>query len=83
MDLEKLEKAKVLNSTIERLKKRLDIWERSKKVASVNLTVTNMHDGIQNENVDEIFINFEVLKTLTISAIKKSLSETEKEFENL
>lgn len=83
MNSEKLEQAIDLHNKIEQLEKRLNIWEKSQKITSVNIVYLNIHDGFNNENLSSEYINFEVLKALTIDSIKKELTQLKSEYENL
>lgn len=83
MTNEKLEKAIQLKEKIARLEHRLKIWSKSEKVKSINLEYLNDNYTMSSENVDENFIDFQVLKTLTVNAITKHLDEVKKEYQNL
>ena len=81
MDTEKLTLATALNSDIERLKKQINFWEKSRKLRStMQLDVEGFEQYIE---VDTTFVNFEVLRALTLSELKKELLKKETEFNNL
>lgn len=83
MDLEKLKKANDLSNIINQVEERLRYWESSKGVSSINIVYLNSSGGNNTQQLDNKYIEFEVLKTLTISAIKKHLAELKTEFNNL
>ena len=81
MNAENLKLANTLNSDIERLKKQINFWEKSRKLRStMQLDVEGFEQYIE---VDTTFINFEVLRALTLSELKKELLKKETEFNNL
>lgn len=83
MDNDKLEKAIALYNQIEELEKLLNIWEKSVSISTINVTFTNMYNGISSENLKSDYIDFDVLKVLTVNSIKKRLQELKTEYENL
>lgn len=83
MTNEKLEKAIQLKEKIARLEYRLDIWSKSEKVKSINIEYLTENYHQKTENLDEAFIDFQVLKTLTVNAITKHLDEVKTEYNNL
>jgi len=83
MDNDKLQKGIDLKNQIEQLEKRLNIWEKSERFTSINVVFLNVHNGRSTENMDSEFVNFEVLKALTIDSIKKELNQVKSEYENL
>lgn len=81
MNAENLKLANTLNSDIERLKKQINFWEKSRKLRStMQLDVEGFEQYIE---VDTTFVNFEVLRALTLSELKKELLKKETEFNNL
>jgi hypothetical protein len=83
MDNDKLQKGIDLKDKIEQLEKRLNIWEKSERFTSINIVFINGYNGRNTENMDSEFVNFEVLKALTIDSIKKELTQLKAEYENL
>lgn len=83
MDNEKLKKGIALHDQIKELERILNIWEKAQCISTINITFTNIHDGISTENLKPNYIDFEVLKTLTINSIKKHLWELKNEYSNL
>lgn len=83
MDFEKLQKANDLGKELDRLEKKLQIWKKAERLDSIDISHLNFHGGRNQESVSNEFVDFEVLKTLTISAIEKRLQEVKNEFEQL
>lgn len=83
MDNDKLKKGIALHDQIASLEQTLNIWEKSVSISTINITFTNIHNGISTENLKPNYIDFEVLKVLTISSIKKHLQELKNEYSNL
>lgn len=83
MNNDQLEKGLNLIKKIESLEKRLDIWNRSISISSVNISCKNTYDGISSDNLDGSYIEFKVLKILTMEAIKTELEKCKNEFEKL
>ena len=81
MNAEQLERGQILQNEVSKLKKQIYFWEKSKGVKdTIQLDVDCFERWV---NVDTTFVNFEVLKTLTLSELKKKLNEKETEFKNL
>lgn len=78
MTKEKLEEAKRIINKIELLKIELMKWESALGIKSIEL-----FDGRVCYFIEADFFNFEEIKSLAISKIKKSIKELEAEFERL
>ena len=80
MTEEILKKSNNLSERIKEYKKEIEIWEiaDSFKNRSVQLLYANSCYEVRTE-----FINFEVIKTLTLARLKKDLEVLEEEFKNL
>lgn len=85
MTNEQLNNGKVLAENIEKLEAQLAGWEYSTGFSYQTTTLSANVNG-NNRTLDKLetkYIDFEVLKTLTISRIKKELNELKTEFEKL
>lgn len=80
MTEERLKKANELSERIKEYKKEIEAWEFAKgfKYKSVQLS-----NDCNCAEVKTNFINFEVMKVLTLDRLKKDLDALETEFKNL
>lgn len=79
MNKEQLQAGKALSSKIDGLKEQLDFWKQAKDLSVVQLKDLSGY----GKQVNVYYIDFKVLKTLTISEIENALTALEKEFTNL
>ena len=80
MNNEQLTAGNDLSQKIAKLKSELNLWERSRKLNKIMSDVEGYNTYME---IDVSRINFEVLKTLTIDAIKKDLDLLEQQFNKL
>jgi len=85
MDSDQLKKGNNLSELISTLKVQLFIWANAKRID--NIMICSKHpervESYCSCNANADHIDFEVLKTLTISTIQKKLAEAEKEFASI
>lgn len=83
---EQLTKGQALKSKIDRLKSKIQCWEKAECIAEIHLQY-QFRDGYLGEKKnfadDAAYVNFGVLKTLTLQAMKTRLEELEKEYREL
>ena len=79
MSPEKLALCNSLEKEIKDLKIQLEIWRNGTELYTVNVKDVLGY----NKPIKEHFVDFKVLKILTISEIEKRLAEKETEFNNL
>lgn len=83
---EQLTKGQALKSKIDRLKSKIQYWEKAECITEIHLQY-QFRDGYLGENrtfTDTgVYVNFEVLKTLTLQTMKTKLEELEKEYREL
>lgn len=80
MNKDQLTQGKALNEKIESIKTQIGYWEKTSRISSISLYVDG-YNTAQNPNLD--YVNFEVLRTLTIDALKKDLALLEEQFNKL
>lgn len=81
MTIEELENGVKLSEKIKVLENELINWKIATKIKNTLLYI-NVGNGNKQE-VQTEYIDFDVLKTLTISRIEKELNELKQQFENL
>lgn len=81
MTNEQLQKGSKLSLRIKDLERELNVWSVAKSINDEKIRV-NVGDG-RKMVVYTSFIDFDVLKTATISTIEKELNQLRSEFENL
>lgn len=83
---EQLKQGQALKSEIDRLREKIEYWERATGIIEINLQY-QFRDGYLEEKrhfVDEgKFVDFNVLKTLTLQAMRTKLETLEKEYREL
>lgn len=84
MTTEQLQNGAKLAEAIEKLEAQLAGWKAAKRFTYQN---TNLYvpeqGGRQLDKIETQYIDFEVLKTLTIARIEKELNELKQQFEKL
>lgn len=83
MTIEQLTKGNELISKIKDLKMNLEVWEKCDSFCfhSISLSVEKERSG--EYRADLKYIDFDVLKKITIADLMKRLNQSTKEFENL
>lgn len=83
---EQLKQGQELKAKIDRLKGNIEYWEKSTGIIEINIQY-QFRDGYLEEKrhfVDEgKYVNFDVLKTLTLQAMRAELEDLEKEYREL
>lgn len=83
---EQLKRGQELKNRIDRLTSKIEYWERATGIVEIHLQYP-IRDGYFGENRtftdDGKYVNFEVLKTLTLQTMKTRLEELEKEYREL
>ena len=81
---EQLTRGKALKEKIDELKNRISKWERADKVRSLTIHYPTDYPAGGNEFIDSgFYVNFDVLKTLTLQAMRTELEKLEKEYREL
>ena len=81
---EQLKRGQELKSDIDRLKDRIEYWEKARGVTEIRLHYLNAYPSETRSFADEgYYINFEVLKTLTLQSMRDRLEKLEKEYRGL
>ena len=80
MNKDQLTQGKTLDDKIQSIKTQIGYWENASRISSILLYV-NGYNTAQNPNLD--YVNFEVLKTLTIASLNKELALLEEQFNKL
>lgn len=80
MTEERLKKSNELSGKIKKYQREIDFWEKAVRFRSDDLALRS--DNIAYEVKTE-YIDFEVMKTLTLARLKKELEVLETEFKNL
>lgn len=80
MTKEQLIKSNEISKVIEKLEAQKQFWQNSNKFRNSELAIA----GTAGWNVvDTDYIEFEIMKTLTLSAIQKFLDRFNEEFKNI
>lgn len=81
---EQLTRGQILSDEIKELKTRIYKWERADRVQSLTIHYPTDYPAGGNDYTDRgEFVNWEVLKTLTLQAMKTELEKLEKEYAEL
>lgn len=83
MNNEKLKTANDLSEAIVNLNRQKQYWDNAVRIDALNLTWKNSEGYSCYNSVNTDYVNFEVLRTLTLATINKKLQALETEFENL
>jgi len=83
MTNEQLKNGAKLAEQIGALEAQLDGWKRATRFTYDNVTLYSKGDNQSFDKIKTSYIDFEVMKTLTIARIEKELSELKTKFENL
>ena len=83
MTNEQLKNDAKLAEQIGALEAQLDGWKRATRFTYDNVTLYSKGDNQSFDKIKTSYIDFEVMKTLTIARIEKELSELKTKFENL
>lgn len=83
---EQLKRGQELKKRIDSLRSKIDYWEKTTCIVEIHLQYP-FREGYLGENrtfADTgAYVNFEVLKTLTLQTMKTKLEELEKEYREL
>lgn len=83
---EQLKQGQELKFRIDRLKEKIGYWERATGIIEIDLQY-QFRAGYLEEKRNFVdkggFVNFDVLKTLTLQTMKTKLEELEKEYREL
>lgn len=82
MDNDKLKKGLSLSQKIDELKSELENWTDSKSIYCLEIQGERNNAGFRKQ-ARTSFVNFEVIKSLTLSEIGKQLQQLEVEFGKL
>lgn len=78
---EQLKKGQVLKSRIDELRRKIENWEKAEEIYSIGLKYKTLYPAdIIHISDTGCYVNFEVLKTLTLQTMNKKLEELEKEY---
>lgn len=81
---EQLKRGQMLSEKIGELKERIYRWERANKVQSLTIHYpTDYPAGGEDYTESGFYVNFGVLKTLTLQAMRTELEKLEKEYAEL
>lgn len=83
MNTDQLNVGKELHEKIESCKSQLSRWRNAVSLTSTVELKTVLNGNNRTDYATSKYINFDVLKTLTIDAIKKELNKLEDEFNKL
>lgn len=83
MTNEQLQNGAKLAEQIGALEAQLEGWKRATRFTYENVTLYSKGDNRSFDKIKTAYIDFEVLKTLTIARIEKELNELKTEFEKL
>ena len=81
---EQLKQGQDLKSRIDSLKNKIGYWEKAEYMTEIHLQYTTAYPSERRSVADDgRYINFGVLKTLTLQTMKTKLEELEKEYREL
>lgn len=81
---EELKQGQELKAKIDRLKGNIEYWEKATNIIEIRLQYSNAYPSESRTFTDEgYYVNFEVLKTLTLQAMRTELEKFEKEYGEL
>ena len=81
---EQLKKGQELKSKNARLKERIEYWEKATCIIEIHLQYPNAYPSESRTFTDEgYYVNFDVLKTLTLQSMRTELEKLEKEYREL
>lgn len=81
---EQLERGKKLKTQIDKLKSKIGYWEKATCITEIHVQYPCTYPAENRTFIDNgSYVNFEVLKTLTLQAMNKKLEELEKEYREL
>lgn len=83
MTNKQLQNGAKLSEQIGALEAQLEGWKRATRFTYDNVTLYSKGDDRSFDKIKTAYINFEVLKILTIACIEKELNELKTEFEKL
>lgn len=83
MTTEQLENGAKLAEQIGALEAQLEGWKRATRFTYVQITLYSKGDDRSFDKMKTAYIDFDVLKTLTIARIEKELNELKQQFESL
>ena len=81
---EQLTRGKILSDEIKELKNRIYKWKKADRVQSLTIHYPTDYPAGGNDYTDGgEYVNWEVLKTLTLQAMETELEQLEKEYAEL
>lgn len=81
---EQLTRGKALKEKIDELRNRISKWERADKIREISIHYpTDYPAGGSTFNDSGKYVNFDVLKTLALQAMRTELERLEKEYREL
>lgn len=83
MTTEQLENGAKLAEQIGALEAQLEGWKRATRFTYERITLYSKDDDRSFDKMKTAYIDFDVLKTLTIARIEKELNELKQQFESL
>ena len=84
MNNEQLEKGKKLSEWITELEQEEKLWENSQSLRYMALNTKKHSEGsISDYQIKVHFVNFEVIKTLALSEVRKKLKVVREEYAQL
>ena len=83
MTTEQLENGAKLAEQIGALEAQLEGWKRATRFTYEQITLYSKGDDRSFDKMKTAYIDFDVLKTLTIARIEKELNELKQQFESL
>lgn len=81
---EQLKKGQDLKTRIDRLKSRIESWEKGTKITEIRIQYPNIYPSENRIFADDgAYVNFGVFKTLALQSMHNRLEELEKEYAEL
>ena len=81
---EQLKQGQDLKSKIDRLKSKIEYWNKATCIVEIHLQYPNAYPSERRTFTDDgAYVNFGVLKTLALQTMKTKLEELESEYREL
>ena len=81
---EQLKQGQDLKSRIDRLKDEIEYWEKAECIVEIRMQYTTAYPSESRSVADDgRYVNFDVLKTLTLQAMRTELKKLENEYKEL
>ena len=84
MNDEQLKRGQELKSEIDKLKNEIEYWEKAECIVEIRMQYTTAYPSESRSVADDgRYVNFDVLKTLTLQSMRTELEKLEKEYREL